>query len=107
MGRGRIKFGDKNIGIDELYFETIVKTYISSSETSFENGQMIYSVPLSDFLELCPRISGSYWRLVNRPVNDGWVTLDPASGDTSAQRVARLVKERIREELIERSRKAW
>ena len=103
---GESSLADKNIGIDELYFETIVKTYISSLKSSFENGQKIYSVPLSDFLELCPRISGSYWRLVNRPVNDGWVTLDPASGDTSAQRVARLVKERIREELIERSRES-
>ena len=103
---GESSLADKNIGIDELYFETIVKTYISSLKSSFENGQMIYSVPLSDFLELCPKISGSYWRLVNRPVNHGWVTLDPASGDTSAQRVARLVKERIREELIERSRES-
>ena len=44
-------------------------------------------------------------RLVNRPVNDG-CHLDPVSGETSAKRVARLVKERIREELIERSRES-
>ena len=29
-----------------------------------------------DFIELSPKISGKYWRLVNRPLRDGWVCLD-------------------------------
>ena len=103
---GESSLADKNIGLDETFFEDVVMTYISSLKREIRNGRQVYSVPLSDFLELCPRISGSYWRLVNRPVIGGWVTLDPASGETSAQRVARLVKERIREDLISRSRES-
>ena len=101
---GESSLADRNLGLDSEFFEAIVKTYISSMKTELKNGQEVHSVPISDFLELCPKISGSYWRLVNRPVKNGWVALEPASGETSAQRVARLVKERVREELISRSR---
>ena len=54
-----------------------------------------------DFIELCPRISGAYWHLPNRPVKDGWVCMDPDVGENSRQRTARLLKERVRENLTD------
>ena len=48
---------------------------------------------MTDFIEICPKISGAYWRLPNRPVRQGWVILSPASGENSQQRLARLLKE--------------
>ena len=103
---GESSLADKNIGRDNERFELVAGTYLSSIKSIFRDGQAIYSVPIADFLELCPRISGSYWRLVNRPVKNGWVTLDPASGESSRERVARLIKERIREDLIQRCRES-
>jgi len=54
---------------------------------------------MSDFIELCPKISGNYWRLINRSVKNGWVCMDSGVGETSMQRTSRLLKERIRENL--------
>ena len=103
---GESSLADKNIGRDSERFELVAQTYLSSIKTTYRDNQPIYSVPLADFLELCPRISGSYWRLVNRPVENGWVMLDPASGESSRERAARLIKERIREDLIQRCRES-
>ena len=103
---GESSLADKNMGRDKERFELVAETYLSSIKAEYRNGQTIYSVPIEDFLELSPRISGYYWRLVNRPVKNGWVTLDPASGEGSRERVARLVKERIREDLVQRCRES-
>jgi len=54
-----------------------------------------------DFIELCPRISGTYWHLPNRPVKDGWVRMDAAVAENSRQRTARLLKERVRVNLTD------
>lgn len=95
---GEASRADQLFGIDRPNFETIARTYLSDirSETMPGTTEIVYHVPMVDFLELCPKITGSYWRLVNRPVESGWVRMDPASGETSQQRTARLLKERVR-----------
>ncbi|MDP6662065.1 MAG: hypothetical protein QF760_02025 [Candidatus Thalassarchaeaceae archaeon] len=91
---------DRLLGIDSESFPKISDSYLSGIRAD-DNGSrgVEYWVPLADFIELCPRISGNYWRLVNRPVRDGWVCLDAGAGESSRERTARLIKERIREHL--------
>ena len=92
---GEASRADGLFGRDVANFSTICSSYLSGIK--IEGGDdTIYWVPVSDFIELCPKISGAYWRLANRPVRDGWVRMDPASGENSRQRTSRLLKERVR-----------
>ena len=79
-------------------FRRLAETYLSGVRIG-EDGN--WEVPVTDFIEICPKISGDYWRLPNRPMRDGWVNLSPASGENSQQRLSRLLKERIRMQLTE------
>ena len=99
---GEATRADKLLGGDGVIFETIANTYLSDIQSEVMGGDTVYSIPLTDFIELCPRISGDYWRLPNRPLKDGWVEMGPSSGENSQQRLARLIKERIREDLRKR-----
>ncbi len=99
---GEATRADKLLGTDGDIFETIATTYLSDIRSETKSGETVYSIPLTDFIELCPRISGDYWRLPNRPLKDGWVEMGTASGENSQQRLARLIKERIREDLRNR-----
>ena len=96
--RADILFGD-----DLGNFELIASSYISDIRTEPKRGNedVVYWIPMVDFIELCPRISGTYWHLPNRPVEDGWVRMDPAVGESSRGRTARLLKERGRENLTD------
>ena len=100
---GEASRADQLFGIDQSNFDIIARTYLSDirSEAMPGTTEIVYHVPMVDFLELCPKITGGYWRLVNRPVKAGWVRMDPASGETSQQRTARLLKERVRKSLTE------
>ncbi len=98
---GEASRADQLFGMDEENFILLAKSYLSDIKKN-QNGHgenMTYWIPMSDFIELCPRISGNYWRLINRPVENGWVCMDPGAGETSQQRTSRLIKERIREDL--------
>jgi DNA primase large subunit len=97
---GEASRADQLFGMDEENFEILARSYLSDiREIKEVNEKSTYWIPMSDFIELCPRISGNYWRLINRPVKDGWVCMNPGAGDTSRQRTARLIKERIREDM--------
>jgi len=97
---GEASRADRLLGIDSESFPQISDSYLSGIRADGNGtGDVEYWVPLADFIELCPRISGNYWRLVNRPVRDGWVCLDAGAGESSRERTARLIKERIREHL--------
>ena len=100
---GESSRADQLFGMDVNHFEIIARTYLSDirAEPIAGTTEIIYHVPMVDFLELCPKITGGYWRLVNRPVKQGWVRMDPASGENSQQRTARLIKERVRQSLTE------
>ena len=98
---GEASRADQLFGMDEKNFDILARSYLSDIKEVRERGDSdsIYWIPISDFIELCPRISGYYWRLINRPTRDGWVCMNPGSGETSRQRTARLIKERIREDM--------
>ncbi len=98
---GESSRADSLFGMDEKNFEAIAKTYLSDIRTEgiTDTKDVVYLVPMVDYLELCPKITGSYWRLINRPVSDGWVRMDAGSGENSRQRTARLLKERVRQSL--------
>ena len=96
---GEASRADAILGLDNESFDIIARTYISNLRSEQIDGALVYSIPMTDFIELGPRISGDYWRLPNRPLDHGWVTMNPHSGENSKQRLARLLKERIREDL--------
>tara|TARA_B100001113_G_scaffold77978_1_gene61164 strand:- start:60857 stop:62020 length:1164 start_codon:yes stop_codon:yes gene_type:complete len=99
---GESSRADYLLGVDSQNFMLIAKTYLSDiKENTGENGVPVYWIPISDFIELCPKISGNYWRLINRSVEGGWVCMNPGVGESSMQRTSRLLKERIRENLNE------
>ena len=97
---GESSRADHLLGMDTRNFMLIAKTYLSDiKEEKDISGVSVYWIPMSDFIELCPKISGNYWRLINRSVKNGWVCMDSGVGETSMQRTSRLLKERIRENL--------
>ena len=98
---GEASRADQLFGMDSANFELLASSYLSGirDETESDSDEVVYWIPMVDFIELCPRISGTYWHLANRPVTKGWVRMDAAVGESSRQRTARLLKERIRENL--------
>ena len=104
---------------DAELFDTIARTYLSDlrrhdpmegeSVTPHLHSPSVragvdrsWEIPLTDFVELAPRITGSYWRLTNRPVANGWVLMNGTARENSQGRLSRLIKERIRAQLIAR-----
>jgi DNA primase large subunit len=104
---------------DAELFDTIARTYLSDlrrhdpsegesatsplhSPRSRARDDRSWEIPLTDFVELAPRITGSYWRLTNRPVSAGWVLMNGTAREDSQGRLSRLIKERIRVQLIAR-----
>ncbi len=99
---GEASRADRLLGMDSENFLVISSAYISGLTVEKGNdGSEEYWVPMVDFIELCPRISGKYWRLVNRPTREGFVCLDAGVGESGRERTSRLIKERIRENLRE------
>ncbi len=110
--------------VDDVALPVIARTYLSQIErvpaktpattlpsaTTGTTGQTkpggrgglsdgIWQVGLSDFIEICPRITGERWRLINHEVYDGKVVLgDRRMG--SQQQLARLLRERIKEQIM-------
>ena len=97
---GEASRADKLLGMDSKNFNLLSSSFLSDIvvETNGD-GSEVYWIPMVDFIELSPKISGKYWRLVNRPVRDGWVCLDSGAGETGRERASRLIKERVRESL--------
>jgi len=99
---GESSRADRLLGMDSDNFEVISSSFLSGIVTRVDSrGSEDYWIPLVDFIELSPKISGKYWRLVNRPVKGGWVCLDAGAGESGRGRASRLIKERIRESLRE------
>ena len=75
----------------------------SSSATSGMNMRQLrqtsfseWRVGLADFIEICPKITGSRWRLPNVDVEKGWVKLHGERQYASSAKLARLLRERIK-----------
>lgn len=56
----------------------------------------LWKIGLSDFIEICPKITGSRWRLPNCDVSEGWVTLFEEPQYGSSAKISRLLRERIK-----------
>jgi len=56
----------------------------------------LWKIGLSDFIEICPKITGSRWRLPNCDVHQGWVTLYEEPQYGSSAKLSRLLRERIK-----------
>jgi len=99
---GESSRADRLLGMDSDNFELISSSFLSGIVSKVDSrGSEDYWIPMVDFIELSPKISGKYWRLVNRPVKGGWVCLDAGAGESGRGRASRLIKERIRESLRE------
>jgi DNA primase large subunit len=104
---------------DTKNIETIARTYISQLERKEGKGGRqaamsigssnvdmrslrqsqsgpVWNIGLSDFIEICPKITGARWRLPNCDVNQGWVTLFDEATYGSSAKLARLLRERIK-----------
>ena len=100
---------------DEVNLPVLAATYISeavrasqatgsavlaSSSMSMrqlrQGNSSIWKIGLSDFIEICPKITGDRWRLPNVDLKDGWVTLHNERQYTSSAKLARLLRERIK-----------
>ena len=60
------------------------------------NAGPLWKIGLSDFIEICPKITGSRWRLPNCDVSEGWVTLFEEPQYGSSAKLSRLLRERIK-----------
>jgi len=97
---GESSRADRLLGMDSDNFKLISSSFLSGMVVDVDSGgSEVYWIPMVDFIELSPKISGKYWRLVNRPLKKGWVCLDAGAGESGRERAARLIKERIRESL--------
>ncbi|MCH1540461.1 MAG: hypothetical protein L7S56_03375 [Candidatus Poseidonia sp.] len=61
-----------------------------------QNASSVWKIGLSDFIEICPKITGPRWRLPNVDVEDGWITLHNEKQYASSAKLARLLRERIK-----------
>lgn len=102
---------------DKTSLDIIARTYISqikSEDKQVLNNPMLvdasgglremrqsssgplWKIGLSDFIEICPKITGARWRLPNCDVNKGWITLFDEPKYGSSAKLARLLRERIK-----------
>ena len=56
----------------------------------------LWKIGMSDFIEICPKITGSRWRLANAQISRGEITLFSEQQYSSSAKLARLLRERIK-----------
>lgn len=76
---------------------TIARTYLSEFERVSKRE---WKIGLSDFIELCTSITGARWRLANCNVEEGWVLLHEEENYSSRKKLARLLRERLKQEIV-------
>ena len=100
---------------DEVNLAVLANTYISEVVQSSQNQapmavasssmsmrqlrqgkSSVWKIGLSDFIEICPKITGDRWRLPNVDLQNGWVTLHNERQYASSAKLARLLRERIK-----------
>ncbi|GIR00018.1 MAG: hypothetical protein CM15mP8_2150 [Methanobacteriota archaeon] len=100
---------------DTENLEIIAKTFISEIEMDVDTSQRmrnlgvsnarqirqnqdgnLWRIGMADFIEICPKITGSRWRLANTQISDGKITLYNEQKYSSSAKVARLLRERIK-----------
>ena len=102
---------------DKASLDIIARTYISQIKSEDKHGlnnpmivndgggirEMrqsssgpLWKIGLSDFIEICPKITGARWRLPNSDISNGWITLFDEAQYGSSAKLARLLRERIK-----------
>ncbi|MDA0648545.1 MAG: hypothetical protein O3B00_01050 [archaeon] len=101
---------------DKASLDIIARTYISQIKSEdnhgLNNSMMVnaggiremrksssgplWKIGLSDFIEICPNITGPRWRLPNSDISNGWITLFEEAQYGSSAKLARLLRERIK-----------
>jgi len=89
--------GQRILASDSINLPIIAKTYLSKIEC-LPNGE--WKIGLSDFIELCTGITGSRWRLPNCNIDGGWVMLHNEENYLSSKKLARLLRERLKHEIM-------
>lgn len=102
---------------ERTHFEVIARTYISKLQQKAEEATPLtaatygarrpqakeaeWQIGLSDYIEICPKITGERWRLPNADITGGLVTLFEDPKYPSKRKVARLLRERIKKAIEE------
>ena len=100
---------------DSENLEIIAKTFLSEIEKDVDLSQSkqlvntnnnrrlrqnqdgnLWKIGMSDFIEICPKITGSRWRLANAQISKGKITLFNEQQYSSSAKLARLLRERIK-----------
>ncbi len=100
---------------DSENLEIIARTFISDIEKDFDltsskgllnapnNRKLrqrhdgnLWIIGMSDFIEICPKITGARWRLANAQITKGKITLFNEQQYSSSAKLARLLRERIK-----------
>tara|TARA_Y100000591_G_scaffold198816_1_gene171989 strand:- start:104 stop:1321 length:1218 start_codon:yes stop_codon:yes gene_type:complete len=103
---------------DSQNLHTIANTYISvleqsSGDQTSQRGMVAtdiqslrqsqdgleWKLSLSDFIEVCPRITGNRWRLPNCDIDAGMVRLHNEQKYSSTAKLARLLREHIKSDV--------
>ena len=99
---------ERLLAMDMENIENIAKTYLSDIRkveavivgSKDSRSGVIWEIGLSDFIELVPGITGPRWRLPNQDLNKGWITLREESNYSSQAKLARLLRQRIKNEIL-------
>ena len=121
----RMLVSEKGVVFDEQHLDLIAKSYFTDikSEDSVnanssrhglssmkstgslmmklnqvEQGKT-WNIGLSDYIEVCPKITGDRWRLPNTNIKDGWIKLHHEAEYNSSKKLARLMRERFKQEI--------
>ena len=100
---------------DSENLEIIAKTFISNIEKDIDISQRtrtvsattarqlrqnqdgnLWRIGITDFIEICPKITGARWRLANTQISGGKITLFNEQQYSSSAKLARLLRERIK-----------
>ena len=105
---------EKLLQNDKQNLELVARTYFSDIDieqttvyaakgqgyvTHANAPAQIWNIGLIDFLEVCPKITGPRWRLPNMEVRNGWIQLFDEKTYSSSQKIARLLRERIKSDI--------
>lgn len=88
---------EKLLQVDNMMSD-ISKTYFEKINFDTESDE--WHIGIGDFVEVCPSITGSRWRLPNCELSDGWIRLHDEKGYSSKNKVARLLRERIKQAIV-------
>ena len=99
---------ERLLAADVQTIEKVAMTYLSNVRkkdgaligTGKNRGGVVWEIGMSDFIELVPGITGPRWRLPNQELKRGWITLYDEVNYSSQAKLARLLRQRIKDEIL-------